>query len=278
MPGQTAADAFREGRLADAIALSNAAVRAAATDLGARMLLAELLVFAGNLERADVILDACGDLDPTAAIVVAEFRQLVRGEMARRQLFRDGRVPEFLGEPTDAQRASLSALVALRAGSHDEAARHASEAEAARERPSGNTAGGTAFDDLRDADDLLAPTLEAITTTGKYFWIPTARIVSLQFHPPKRPRDLYWRRASVDVADGPDGDVYIPAIYPAEGLDPALVTDATRLGRATDWAALGEAASVTRGIGAVTWLLGDEAATVMELDALTFEPARMPPS
>ena len=103
-------------------------------------------------------------------------------------------------------------------------------------------------------------------------------MVSLQFHPPKRPRDLYWRRASVEVADGPDGDVYIPAIYPTDGLDPALVTDAARLGRATDWAAIGEAASITRGVGAVTWLVGDEAPTIMELDALTFEPAYVPPS
>ena len=55
---------FREGRLTDAVAAANAAVRKAPSDLGARLLLAELLVFSGNLERADVILDACGDLGP----------------------------------------------------------------------------------------------------------------------------------------------------------------------------------------------------------------------
>ncbi len=264
---------FREARLADAIAAANAAVRAAPTDPGARVLLAELLVFSGNLERADVILDACGDLDPSLAVVVAEFRQLVRGEMARRQLFRDGRVPEFLGEPTDAQRAALAALVALRDGVALEAARHAADAEASRVHPTGRE-GGTIFDDLRDADDLLAPTCEVITTTGKYFWVPTARVVSLEFHTPRRPRDLYWRRSSMVVAGGPDGEVYIPAIYPADGIDASLLTDPIRLGRETDWVT--KADGPTRGIGAVTWLVGDEARTLMELNSLSFEtePAR----
>ena len=45
--------------------------------------------------------------------------------LARRQLFRDGRVPEFLGEPTDAQRLSLAAMVALRNGDTQEAGKRA---------------------------------------------------------------------------------------------------------------------------------------------------------
>ena len=268
--GGEAAVSFRDGRLGDAVAAANAAVRTRPSDPGARVLLAELLVFAGNLERADVILDACGDLDPTLAVVVAEFRQLVRGEMARRQLFRDGRVPEFLGEPDAAQRASLAAMVALRSGEYAQAGQQAEAAEQARARPGGHDRAGVWFDDLRDGDDLLAPTLEAITTTGKYYWIAMSRIVSLEFHPPKRPRDLYWRRCSVTVASGPDGDVYVPAIYAFEGIEPALLTDAVRLGRATDWVATGEGGP-TRGIGAVTWLVGEDARTLMELDALSFE-------
>ena len=90
----TAGALFRAGRLADAVAAANAAVRKAPADLAPRVLLAELLLFAGNLERADVILDAGTIIDPQAAVVIAEFRQLVRADMARRQLRRDGRLPE----------------------------------------------------------------------------------------------------------------------------------------------------------------------------------------
>ncbi len=148
-----AADLFRAGRLADALAAATAEVKKAPADLGARVLLAELLLFSGNLERADVILDAAGQLDPSAALVVSEFRQLLRAETARRQLYRDGRVPELLGEPEPTGQASLTALVALRAGDLAEAARAAAEAEELRPRLSGS-ANGKPFDDFRDADDL----------------------------------------------------------------------------------------------------------------------------
>lgn len=266
--GESAGHLFRAGRLADAVSAANDAVRKAPTDVGARVLLAELLVFSGNLERADVVLDACGDIEPAVAVVIAEFRQILRGEVARRQVFRDGRVPEFLIDPTASQRGALAALTAQRAGDPAEAGRLAAEAEAARVHPAG-TAGGTPFDDLRDGDDLLSACFEVITTTGKYFWVPPERVVSIEFHPPRRPRDLYWRRASMQVAAGPDGDVYIPAIYPA--VDDAALTEELRLGRATDWHQAGESAP-TRGLGAVTMLVGENALTLMELGTLSFDP------
>ncbi len=44
-----AADLFRAGPLTEAIAAANAAVKATPTDLGQRVLLAELLLFSCNL-------------------------------------------------------------------------------------------------------------------------------------------------------------------------------------------------------------------------------------
>ncbi len=255
---------FHAGRLMDAIAAASAALKAAPADLAARVLLAELLLFTGNVERADVILDAAADIAPDAAVVIAEFRQLLRAEMARRQLFRDGRVPEFLGDPPPACAATLAALVAMRAGDMAEAARCAATAEAARPRVPGRL-NGAAFDDMRDVDDLCCAHLEVLTTTGKYFWIPTARIESIEFHPPKRPRDLYWRRASMVVNDGPDGDVYLPTIYTA---DDATLSDALRLGRATEW----HGETVVRGTGQRVFLVGDDAQGIMELGTLEFGP------
>ncbi len=103
---------FRAGRLDEAIAAANLAVRGAPAAFAPRILLAELLLFAGNLERADVILAAAGDIEPPAAAAVAAFRQLIRAETARRQLRSEGRLPEFLGSPTPALAAALDALCA----------------------------------------------------------------------------------------------------------------------------------------------------------------------
>jgi type VI secretion system protein ImpE len=265
---ETAGALFRAGKLTAAIEAANAAVRTKPGDFAERLLLAELLVFAGNLQRADLILDAAAETDPTTAVVVAEFRQLLRADIARCQCLTEGRVPEFLGEPTGAQRASLAALVALRAGDLAEAASRAAEAEAERPRVAGTMKhkdGEVPFDDLRDVDDVHAGSFEVLTTTGKYFWIPTERVASIEFHPPRRPRDLAWRRAAMSVIDGPDGEVYLPAIYVAAQSAPSEEID---LGRATEW--LGEEGSLIRGIGQRLFLVGDEAYGITDLSALQF--------
>ncbi|MBV9734474.1 MAG: tetratricopeptide repeat protein [Acidisphaera sp.] len=262
-----AGDLFRAGKLQAAIDAANAAVRKTPGDLAARVLLAEMLLFAGNLERADVILDAAAQADPSAVVVVAEFRQLLRADMARRQLRRDGRVPEFLGEPTESQKALLAAFVALRSGDAQGAAQRAAEAESLRPRVPGRH-GDAPFDDLRDADDLCAGLFEVLTTTGKYYWVPTERVESIEFHAPRRPRDLAWRRASIVVSGGPDGDVYIPAMY---GNDDPACPDQLRLGRATDWQQDG--AGPVRGVGQRTYLVGEEALGIMALTTLTFGSA-----
>ncbi|MDT7949884.1 MAG: type VI secretion system accessory protein TagJ [Acetobacteraceae bacterium] len=267
-----AGNLFKAGHLDEAIAAANAAVRKSPADLSARVLLAELLLFAGNLDRADLVLDAAADLTPDAAIVIAEFRQLLRGEQARRQLSRDGRLPEMLAEPTPAISATLAAYVALRSGDPAAAAQSLEAAEATRPPVSGDH-DETAFDDLRDADDLCAGFFEVLTTTGKYYWIPTERVESVLFHPPVRPRDLFWRRATMSVRGGPDGDVYLPALYVSDAPD---LAESLRLGRETDWRQEGN--GPTRGLGQRMFLVGEEACGIMELGTLTFGGAEAAPA
>ena len=184
---QTAGELFRAGNLDGAIAAANAEVRRKPGDLGGRVLLAELLIFAGNLERADTILDAASQADPSGAIVVAEFRQLLRADLARRQFARMGRVPSF-----SASRPRRCALPWRRrwrcaAAMPEKPPARAAEAEALRPRVPGSLkreGGEVAFDDFRDIDDLCAGFFEVLTTNGKYFWVPTERVASIQFHPP----------------------------------------------------------------------------------------------
>jgi hypothetical protein len=107
--------------------------------------------------------------------------------------------------------------------------------------------------------------IEVLTTTGKYFWVPTERVASIVFHPPKRPRDLAWRRATISVNEGPDGEVYIPAIY--DSAQPEIA-DNYRLGHNTDWT--GDETGPVRGIGQRVFLAGDDAHPIMEIVELRF--------
>jgi type VI secretion system protein ImpE len=90
-------------------------------------------------------------------------------------------------------------------------------------------------------------------------------VASIELHPPRRPRDLAWRRASMSVIDGPDGEVYLPALYVSAQPGPS---DDISLGRTTEW--LGEEEGLVRGIGQRVFLIGDEAYGITDLSGLQF--------
>ena len=68
----------------------------------------------------------------------------------------------------------------------------------------------------------------------------------------------------MSVAEGPDGDVYIPVVYASEDT----LTDAQRLGRETDWSQ--SDGGPVRGIGQRILLMGEDGAGIMELGAIQF--------
>ncbi|MFA5123180.1 type VI secretion system accessory protein TagJ [Zavarzinia sp.] len=262
--------AFEAGDIDAAVAAQLGIVKSKPAELGERAFLAELLCFAGDFARADRQLDVLTTQDPKAALPLALFRQIIRAEMARHEVWNEGRVPDFLGPPPRHVTARLRALAELRAGDSVAAATSLAEAEAETPRVAG-AHDDTAFEDWRDLDDVLGGTLEVLTSTGKHFWIPIERVIQIEFHAPERARDLLFRRALLSVQDGPEGEVFIPALYvppPGAALPPAV-----RLGRASDWTG-GDGAPV-RGLGQRTFLIGDDALGVMDLGviALQAQPA-----
>lgn len=258
----TATEAYKAGKLGDAVAAALDQVRAAPTDRGKRLFLAELCLFSGDLERADKQLDVLFTPDAPDIVQLTLYRQLIRGETARREVFTQGRVPEFLAQPTDALKQRLEALIHIREGRVAEANEMLAKAEEARPVTTG-TCDGTAFDDWRDLDDVVAPVLEVITANGNYYWVPLDAIELLEFHKPERARDLFWRPARLVVTEGPDGVVYVPALY--HGSHTAA-DDAVKLGRRTDW--LGGETEPYRGQGLREFLVGDSSKTVLEIEKI----------
>jgi len=264
----TAGEAFKAGDLAAAIAAAQAAVKAAPRDSGARWFLAELLLFNGDAERADRMLDAAVLDEPSPAVL--EFRKLLRAEVIRQQVWADGRAPQFSGEDaTPAQTMAVRAAVLARGGEMEQAEAAALAAEEARPATPGTAelADGTTidFDDFRDADDLMAPMVEVLTTNGDHILVPVERIESLEFEAPRRPRDLCWRRTTITLRDGTEGVVYMPAIYPGA----ATQADPLRLGRVTEWT---EGTGPVRGAGQRLFLVGEDALALAELATLRFTP------
>lgn len=259
-----ARELFQAGRLNDAVAAAIEQVKNNPMEAGPRGLLCELLCFTGDWDRADKHLDVLGQQDPKALVALAVIRQVIRAEAARQQLFTDGRLPEFLDKPTDELQARLQATIAIREQKLDEAAKLLADAEALR-RPLKGVCDGQAFDDWRDLDDVTSSVFEVLTTNGKYYWVPASSVESLEFHAPERPRDLIWRRCHMIVRGGPDGEVYVPTLYPRTF---ASSDDQLRLGRGTEWTP--DETPPIRGAGQRMFLVGDEAKAIMQVTQVEF--------
>jgi type VI secretion system protein ImpE len=258
---------YQAGKLTEAVDAAIADVKRKPTDLAARYTLAQLLCFTGDLERADTHLDAISTQEPERLVIVALFRQLIRGEQWRRQCFDEGRVPEFLAEPSPTLRAHLQATIALRDGKPADAVEFVRQALEERPKSSG-ACNGEAFDEFRDLDDRTASYLEVLTSNGKYYWIPTERIERMEFRAPETLFDLVWRPTLMDCRGGPDGEVYVPALYHGTYRE---TDEALRLGRATDWR--GEDENFIHGVGQRVFLTGDRDMSIMEINEITFNEA-----
>ncbi|WP_309644014.1 type VI secretion system accessory protein TagJ [Phenylobacterium sp.] len=237
-------------------------VKAKPSHVGHRFELAELLLVLGEWERADNQFDLIATQDLAYGLRVALIRQLIRGELARREVFAEGRTPDLIGDATAEVEAALKVLLELRTEGDPAAVREAADLAAT---PLVGTIDGRPFVGVRDLDDRTAGVLEVLTSTGKYFWIPWASVRSLELKAPEHLRDLIWRPAELDVVDGPDGVVYIPTTYVAPEADKSA---AHRLGRQTDWI---DERGVVRGVGLRCLLVGDDVVSLAEFSDLSLE-------
>ena len=251
-----AGELYKAGRLQEAIEAQVQEVKTHPADHAKRLFLFELLVFAGELDRARRQIDAIQYEDNDLQIAQMSYRKLIDSEEARRRLFADGVAPEFFGTPSEHLRLRLEAVNRLREGHAAEAAETLAKAEAATP-PIRGKLNEVAFESLRDADDLLAGVLE-VMAQGRYYWVGLDQVVTVAMNPPRFPRDLLFIPAQLELSDQA-GEVFLPALYPGTH---AHADDQVRLGRMTDWKAVEGGPAL--GVGLHTFLRDDDDVTLLE--------------
>jgi type VI secretion system protein ImpE len=256
----TAAELWRSGDLAGAVAAQTAAVKARPADVEARTLLFALLGFAGQWERAGSHLRAMAAADIGWERAVQFQRGLLTAEIHRQGVFEGEASPVVPPQPPAHVEHRLAALRAWRQGDEAGAAEHAAAAVAAQPELSGKV-NGQAFAGWRDLDDLLGSVCE-VFAGGRYLWLPWERIRSLDVAVPERLPDLLWTPARLLDRDGEEMSVHLPALYAGSHTwsDPEL-----QLGRRTDWSG---GADLQRGQGLRLLAWADEAGEVRELPLL----------
>jgi type VI secretion system protein ImpE len=261
-PSESITALLAQARLGEAVAAATTRVKSKPLDTTARILLADLLCLQGAIEAADAQLQIASQLASAEAVGIARLRGLLRAEAARQAWFKQGAVPSFIAPPTPRQQQALRLAIAWRVGDADAAAGQLAELERSQIACHG-TCDGAAFDDFRDADDLMQENIETLSSNGQYYWLTPQALARITFTPPRRPRDLMWRRARAVFRSGEEVELHLPAQYCTDAAD-----DDHRLARRTDWTtSLG---GVTLGCGQRVLVVGGEPRAVMEIGEISF--------
>lgn len=191
------------------------------------------------------------------------FRQNLKAERDRLKLFSDSQKPEFIMPPPDYVIGLLTANNRLREGNAAEAREILDKVE--EERPAfACKINGEEAEDFRDYNDLTSCVFETIVK-DTYVWLPIEQVEKIEFFPPKSLRDLFWIQAKVETTNGTNGEMFFPALY-ANSFKSG--NDQVRLGRMTDWQAMGEEIYVGEGMR-MFWSEGKDK-PILELNEIVF--------
>ena len=252
------AEALRENALDDAIDQAKAHLKATPGDKDARHLFIDLLILAGDYARADAQCNLAATFAPDDTMGFALLRNQLRAMAARSAWFDKAAAPDFPNGPTALDQAALMVAIAHRGGSSETAEELQTLEEIRAERPM--SWNGRPVSDFRDLDDRIPHALEVIMTGGAYLWIDFSRIATVRLEPISRPRDLAFRTAELELADGASATVLLPAIY--HGTTGAKLL----LGRETEW--IDEPTGITTGRGQKFFLAGDDLVSFHDLETL----------
>ncbi len=231
--------AVREGDLDAALEDLQDQVRKRPADAPLRIFLFQLLCVLGQWERALTQLNLAAELDAGALAMAQMYREAIRCELLRAEVFAGKKSPMILGEPEHWLALLIESLLTPDASHSENLRGQAFELAPA----SAGTLDGQPFEWLADADMRLGPVCEAVIN-GRYYWVPFERLSQIALEAPTDLRDFVWLPVNFQFANGGTSVGVVPTRYP--GSESALDSQ-LRLARKTTWEA--RAPEVFHGLG-----------------------------
>ncbi len=196
----TPIELYRDGKLREAIKALGEELRSNPLDAKRRTFLFELLLFAGEYDRAEKHLDLLAQGSGEAVAGALLYRSALHAERTREQMFARRETPP-----------------------------------AAEDTGRGGRWNGKEFTEMSDSDPRIGSNFE-VFLAGSYSWIPMRYVTRLVIEPAKNLRDLKWVRARMETSqDFPQqelGEILLPAICPLSSRHP---DEAVHLGRESAW-------------------------------------------
>jgi type VI secretion system protein ImpE len=196
----TPQELYRVGKLREAITVLGEELRRNPLDAKRRTFLFELLLFAGEYDRAEKQLDVLAGAGGNAAVGSLLYRSALHAERTRQEMFEQCKMP---GVTDHEQRDGIC--------------------------------NGLPFQQFLDTDPRIGPNLE-VYIAGSYTWIPFFHLRKIEISQPANLRDLMWVTARIETS--PEfrlqdlGEVFLPAISPRSSKHHE---ENVQLGRETAW-------------------------------------------
>lgn len=230
-----AEQSLRDGDLNKAMSELEGAVRDDPASSRYRVFLFQLLCIRGDWDRALTQLDVLKDMDAETIPMVQTYREAIRCEALRDDVFGGRKSPLIFGEPAEWIALMIESLKHAAEGRESEAAELRERALDSAPAVGGTIAGAdeqpVPFEWLADADSRLGPLLEVVMQ-GKYYWIPFDRLARLDLEAPTDLRDMVWVPAHFQWTNGGEEVGLVPTRYPgSQQHDDAAI----QLARKTDW-------------------------------------------
>ncbi|MFZ4479346.1 MAG: type VI secretion system accessory protein TagJ [Rhodoferax sp.] len=239
-----------------------------------RIHLFQLLCVIGNWKRALGQLQLCAQLDAKALPMAQMYREAIKCELFREQVFAGKRTPQVLGTPP----AWIGLLIeALRQDGSGNAAAAADLRTQAMQAADARacTVDGAVCDWLADGDARLGPVCE-VFANGQYYWLPFESCRAIQIEAPTDLRDLVWSPAEVLLPNEGRIPALIPTRYPQTSESTADKADALKQSRLTEWIEC--APDAWLGLGQRVWMSDRGEHPILQTRAITMGLASAEPA
>jgi type VI secretion system protein ImpE len=234
-----------------------------------RIHLFQLLCVMGKWQRALEQLQLCAQLDAKALPMAQMYREAIRCEMFRTEVFAGRRAPQVMGKPPHWIGSLIEALRDDASGQTATATAMRAQAMEAAE-PTACSIDGVSCEWLMDGDARLGPVCE-VFTNGQYYWLPFESCAGIQVDLPSDLRDLVWSPAELLLPNEGRVPVLIPTRYPEPAQPIPGDADQLRQSRATQW--IEHAPDVWFGVGQRVWVSDVGEHPILDTRIISMAPA-----
>lgn len=239
------------------------AIRAEPDKLALRVYYFQLLAVLGDWKKSLEQLQLCAQLDVKTTPMAKAYREAIRCEVFREEVFAGRKSPNILGEPQPWMGWLVEAVQRLAGSDAASAAQLRAQAFEAAPASAGEI-DGEPFEWLADSDSRLGPVCELLAN-GTYYWVPFSAIKQINFEKPQDLRDFVWAACEITLLNGGSMPGFIPTRYAGSERSSS---DSVRLARYTEWTELGS--DHVAGLGQRMWLTDSDEYALLDVRRVSF--------